>query len=315
MVPHTIAPHWPAIKSGRFAAGIVRLGQHDPNLRNVAAASDLKTCRIALLGLADNTGVTLNGGRPGARLGPSAFRAALSTYGVANQTFPGVFDAGDIEIGRDIHETHDRVTSAVDTLLKMGLFPIGIGGGHDLTFPFVRAVAQHVRNQAGAMAGVYLDAHLDVRSEVGSGMPFRRLVEDCGVSSLTCIGADPFANSAEHLAWFASHGGTIQSVQDAERASSADLIPTCFTSESPLFVSIDLDCLNVAYAPGVSAINPNGLTSHTVAAHAYHGGRSRHVHCFDIMELNPTYDIDGRTARLAAHLFLQFLRGFAERPS
>ncbi|MBC7772211.1 MAG: formimidoylglutamase [Pyrinomonadaceae bacterium] len=314
MVPHTTPPCWPDIRPGRFAAAIIR--NHQPadaktrSLPGIAAG-----CKVALIGLPDDTGVYLNNGRVGARLGPTAFRAALSRYGVADSSLPPVFDAGDIAIGQDIHETHHRITAAVETLLAMGLFPIGIGGGHDLTFPFVRAVARHIGNHAEPMKGIYLDAHLDVRAEIGSGMPFRRLVEDCRVTSLTCIGADPFANSAEHLAWFNSHGGSIQSAPDAERDSFAGREPTCFVTTSPLFVSIDLDCLNVANAPGVSAINPVGLTPQTVAWHAHCAGRSPHVRCFDIMELNPTYDIDNRTARLAAHLFLQFLRGFAERAS
>lgn len=327
MVPHTTPARWPDVRPGRFAATIVRSDHAAAITANDSAKDVHAGCRIALLGLADDTGVSLNNGRVGARLGPTAFRAALASYGVANTSFPRVFDAGDVIVGRDIHETHDCVTSAVEAILNMGLFPIGIGGGHDLTFPFVRAVAGHVARQtdspssrqarakATRMAGIYLDAHLDVRAEVGSGMPFRRLVEDCGVASLTCIGADPFANSADHVKWFTSHGGTVRNVRDAEGETHSDAEPACFHAASPLFVSIDLDCLNVAHAPGVSAINPAGLSPHTVALYAFQAGRSQNVRCFDIMELNPTYDIDNRTARLAAHLFLQFLRGFAERPA
>jgi len=327
MVPHTTPAHWDGVRPGRFAATILRNEQvawaHDAEPGN----TDLGGCRVALIGLADDTGVLLNRGRVGARGGPSAFRAALSTYGVANPSLPRVFDAGDIIVGSDIHQTHDRITTAVNTLLELGLFPVGIGGGHDLTFPFVRAVAQRLASPPGSrveiggvsessrLSGVYLDAHLDVRQEVGSGMPFRRLVEDCGVASLTCIGADEFANASEHVDWFRAHSGSILTSDDAERDVVSSRVPRCFASESPLFVSIDMDCLNVAHAPGVSAINPSGLSPRTVASYAYHAGRSSHVHCFDIMELNPTYDIDQRTARLAAHLFLQFLRGFSERPA
>ena len=84
--------------------------------------------------------------------------------------------------GRTLEATHRRVTAATTALLDAGLFPIAIGGGHDLTFPFVRAIAA----EHSGLAGVYFDAHLDVRETRGSGMPFRRLVEDCGVSRCTC---------------------------------------------------------------------------------------------------------------------------------
>src|SRR5262249_12704898 len=140
-------------------------------------------CRVAILGLADDLGVRLNHGRPGAAGGPPAFRAALARYGVAppaGWTWPVVVDAGDIvpAPGHDeaaLHETHNRVTAAVSAVLDAGLFPIGIGGGHDLTFPFVRAIAHRRRTGARPLTGVYFDAHLDVRETAGSGMAFRRL--------------------------------------------------------------------------------------------------------------------------------------------
>ena len=72
------------------------------------------------------------------------------------------------------------------------LFPIAIGGGHDLTFPFVRAVIEFWRTRGIDIgSGVYFDAHLDVRDTPGSGMPFRRLIEDCGVNALVNFGPQP----------------------------------------------------------------------------------------------------------------------------
>ena len=149
----------------------------------------------------------MNHGRLGATGGPLAFRAALARYGAAEPAgiaWPGVFDAGDVVPGATLEETHERVKAAAGALLEAGLLPVMIGGGHDLTYPFVRALAART---AEPLDGVYFDAHLDVRAETGSGMPFRRLVEDCGVRSLTVHGLDPFANSAEHVEWFAGHGG------------------------------------------------------------------------------------------------------------
>jgi arginase family enzyme len=163
--------------------------------------------KIALLGVPDDTGVRMNNGRPGAILGPTAFRAALARYGKsepAGFAWPGVYDAGDVHTGDSLQETHDRVTAVVGALLAEDLLPVMIGGGHDLTFPFVRAVAAEVGKP---MHGVYFDAHLDVRAEEGSGMPFRRLVEDCGVRELHVHGMDEMANTAEHLSWFQGHGG------------------------------------------------------------------------------------------------------------
>jgi arginase family enzyme len=312
-IPHTTPGAWPGqISPSRFAA----------HVHQALPAG----CRVAMIGLADDLGVRLNGGRPGAREGPGAFRAALSRYGVADPDgweWPIVLDAGDVvpAAGDDeaaLAETHRRVTEAVAAILGLGLFPIGIGGGHDLTFPFVRAVVRHVaKSNPGAarpayqladagLGGVYFDAHLDVRETAGSGMAFRRLIEECGVSRLDLYGFCEMANSREHAAWFRANGGTIAMTRYPD---GDDPFPA-----PEVFVSFDLDVLDAAYAPGVSAMNPAGWSPMDLDVWARGAGANPRVRCLDIMELCPAHDEGGRTARIAAHLFLSFLRGFAERP-
>lgn len=286
LIPHTTSPEWPGqIGVGRFAATI-----------RTDAPDD---CEIALIGLGDDTGVKLNHGRPGAAGGPTAFRAVLARYGANLPELPFVYDAGDIRPGRTLDETHDRVTAAVTELLARGLFPIAVGGGHDLTFPFVRAVAARHPQPIG----IYFDAHLDVRETPGSGMAFRKLVEDCGVPALHLHGFRPLVNAHEHLEWFNAHGGQLH-----PDGTAVDLPTT-----GDLFVSFDLDVLDAAHAPGVSATNPAGWTVREAEAWVAACGAEPRVRCFDLMELNPTFDPSGRTARVAAHLFLTFLQGFARR--
>jgi formiminoglutamase len=288
-IPHTRPGQWPLdLATSRFASTFRKSNPAD--------------CQVALLGLPDDTGVRLNQGRPGAAQGPSAFRAALTRYGAAESAageWPIVFDAGDVEAGATLDETHERVTAATTALLKAGLFPIAVGGGHDLTYPFVRAVAlRHPKP-----VGIYFDAHLDVRESAGSGMPFRRLVEDCRVPALHLHGFRPFSNTREHLAWFKAHGGRIY--PDTARLS--------LPQSKHLFASFDLDVLDSAHAPGVSALNPAGWSVRDAEPWVRLCGATRSVRCFDLMELNPAHDVDGRTARVAAHLFLTFLSGFADR--
>lgn len=301
VIPHTSPPAWPAgIASTRFAS-LVR-------------TDDWRSCRIALLGLPDDLGVRLNSGRPGANDAPRAFRAALARLGVAQPAgwdWPRVFDAGDVvpaegDTEEALAQTHDRVTLAAGALLDRGLFPIGVGGGHDLTFPFVRALAQRV----SPLAGIYFDAHLDVREGAGSGMPFRRLVEECRVAPLWLHGEVPIANSRAHYDWFVQHQGTSWS--RTPRPGAAPAIGPL--PEGACFASFDLDVIDAAHAPGVSAMNPAGWSAMHAQAWCEYLGRDARVRCFDLMELSPPHDESGRTARLAAHLFLSFLRGFAERP-
>jgi formiminoglutamase len=281
---------WPDdIREDRFASRIER--------------TDPAGCRVALIGLADDLGVRMNGGRVGAAEGPYAFRSALARYGTLSPPgapLPRIFDVGDVSAGLTLAETHDRVTRVTRTMVDLDLIPVGIGGGHDLTFALVRGVAEAVD---GPLTGVYFDAHLDVRPTDGSGMTFRKLVEECGVAALHVFGLDPFANDRENLAWFREHGGELGG----------------FPLEGPwpkgnLFVSLDLDVIDQAFAPGVSAMNPCGWSPARAEAWVRAAGAHPGVRAFDIMELSPRHDPDGRTARLAARLFLAFLRGVAERP-
>lgn len=319
MIPHTAPPFWPDARLGRLAAAVCRNStdlRDDPNGEEVIAK-----CRVGLIGIPDDTGVEMNHGRVGAKEGPHAFRAALARYGTATPMpldpsdptpplpYPRIFDAGDVIPGRDLHETHDRVTEATAALLALGLFPVAIGGGHDLTYPFVRAVARETRG----MQGVYLDAHLDVRDEPGSGMPFRKLIEECAVARLTIVGIDPYSNTADHFTWFTEHRGHVEAPPRAPLPAAGAFRPASLEGGAPKFMSIDLDCLDQAYAPGVSAMNPSGMEPGVAALYAHAAGRAREVRCFDIMELNPRHDEHCRTARVAAHLFVSFLRGFAER--
>lgn len=268
---------------------------------------------MALVGLADDLGVRLNAGRTGAAGGPDAIRAALCGYGVAEPhgfEFPRIFDAGNVtpapgDDAAALAQTHRRVHDTVRDLVMAGLLPVGLGGGHDLTLPFVAGVIDACRRRGARppTIGRYFDAHLDVRDTVGSGMPFRRLVLDHGVTSLTIEGFNAFANAREHVAWFLSHGGRID-----ETAGGWT------TPDGPCFVSLDLDVIDASHAPGVSALNPAGMHPATIAGRVEAAGACPLVACFDVMELCPPHDQGGRTARVAAHMVLSFLRGVSRRP-
>lgn len=311
---HLTPGKWPDSRPGRFASRIIDLHCETDGLVRLretcftAAGHDFRG--LGLLGLADDEGVRLNGGRVGAARGPEAFRAALAGYGAADSValedfrIP-VVDLGDIVPGDSLADTHTRITETVAAMLDAGLMPIGIGGGHDMTFPEVRAVIDHLTGPHGqTLDGVYFDAHLDVREDEGSGMPFRRLIEHGGIGKLALFGFDPLSNTPAHLDWFKAHGGEL-----------ADWPPTQWPRAQAQFVSICLDVIDMAQAPGVSAPHPIGWPAQTIADYAEAAGRMPSVCCFDIMELSPPNDEQGRTARLAAHLFMRFLAGLNQRPS
>lgn len=281
-----------------------------------------KGCRIALIGLPDDLGIRLNNGRTGAAAGPAAFRAALARYGTPfdadnKRELPIIFDAGDVApiAGADhnaLNETHRRITDALQAVHRAGMIPICIGGGHDLTFPSVRALALH---NASAVGGVSIDPHLDVRETIGSGMPFRSLIEASHLepARFSVLGIGRFTNSRAHTEWLGSRGGAITTIASLRADPLAALRTALNRAGRDSFLTFDLDAIDAAAAPGVSAINPAGLSPHDAAAICEAAGADPRIRHFDIMELSPPHDPDGRTARIAALLFLSFLAGFARR--
>lgn len=303
-VPHATPPQTPIEPhEGRFSERVKPIGEYQrlPFYRKP----------YAILGMPDDTGVKMNNGRPGANEGPSAIRRVLSTMGVKKPwttVWPMVYDAGDVlPAGDDLDETHRRVSAASEAIVKAGFFPIGLGGGHDLTFAFVRGVIAGLPEEDKPHCGIYLDAHLDVRETKGSGMPFRRLVEECGVDSLTIAGYERKFNSDAHFQWFLEHGGNVFDfdrpglmIESAEESEEDEEWP-------PYFASLDLDAIDVSQAPGVSAANPCGVLAQTAKGWIRDNLDSSALRCFDIMELSPPHDDQDRTARLAAYLFLEAL--------
>jgi len=324
--PHTIPPTWPDIATGRFASSIARDNPTD--------------CAVAILGLPDDLGVRLNAGRPGAAAGPTAFRAALAKYGTtfdaARNTPLGVriYDAGDIVPAdpaefaanpqRALDETHHRVREAAAWIHAKGLIVLGIGGGHDLTYPTVRALAEEIGAPVG---GINVDAHLDVRETAGSGMGFRRLIKGDHIepSRFVEYGIGRFVNTEAHVRWAEDQGVSLVDIDTAldGEVPMREAFHIAFgvggTTDHPTgsaltgFVSIDLDAIDASSAPGVSALNPMGLPVSTCVEAARLAGAHPAVRHLDIMELNPAFDIDGRTARIAALLALTFIAGIAER--
>lgn len=322
--PHTTAPHWPTIAPGRFASTI--------------ATENLDGCAIALLGLPDDLGVSMNSGRPGAAGGPAAIRAMLARFGTTFDTARNalldvrVCDAGDVtpalpaDFGGDraaaLAETHQRIRAATAWIHARGMTVLGLGGGHDLTYPAVQGLADAVGH---AVAGINIDAHLDVRETAGSGMGFRRLIEGNHLepSRFVEYGIGRFVNAEEHVRWAEERGVSIVDIETAldGEVPVREAFGIAFgrgedgaEGEGIGFVSLDLDAIDGAAAPGVSAPNPMGLSPASAVEVARLAGIHPGVRHFDLMELNPNFDVDARTSRIAALCALTFIAGFAERP-
>lgn len=274
---------------------------------------------IAILGFPCDKGVELNGGRTGAAQGPAKIREAL--YRLAPDAenaaeFAAVAartkDYGDIKLSGDLAADQESLGLVVGELLTHGSIVVVLGGGHETAFG-------HFLGYAGKKTEVEIinfDAHPDVRPLLDgkghSGSPFRQAIEHPSkcCKRYSVAGLQPQSSSAEHLAYVKHHGGDYI----FRSGASVSRIDSLFTrTQAATYTSFDLDAIDQAWAPGVSAPATSGLDLGSWFHAASKAGASPLVNSIDIVELNPNFDRDGQTARVAAMTLWHFMRGVAER--
>jgi arginase family enzyme len=176
-----------------------------------------------------------------------------------------------------------------------------------------------LRAVPGRVAAVNVDAHLDVRplreGKITSGTPFRRLAERWGNRYGLCeFGIQPQHNARTHRIFCEDRAFPIVTLAQArERGIAAAFEEALARDADALAVSLDLDSVEAASAPGVSAPCPDGFSAADLFACARAAGSNPRVRVLDVMELSPPLDQDGRTARLAAMAIWSFLAGYAAR--
>lgn len=276
-----------------------------------------ETPTAVILGFPSDEGVRRNGGRVGAAGGPRAIRAALYrlTPDPRFEQFEDLLgrtrDLGDLEVSRNVEFDQKHLGEALAPYLEAGTFAIVVGGGHETSYGhFQGYVLAHRQVEI-----LNWDAHADVREvkqgQGHSGSPFRQAIED---SSGACrrysvAGLQPHSVARSHLQYVEQHGRAMWRDQ-----VTRETIEELYTStRGPTLVSFDLDAVNEAEAPGVSAPNVGGLPSELWLEAALAAGRAPSVASADVVELNPAVDQDGRTARLAAVTVWSLLKGRAER--
>jgi arginase family enzyme len=172
---------------------------------------------------------------------------------------------------------------------------------------------------SGRVAAVNVDAHLDVRplrdGKITSGTPFRRLSERWGDRYALCeLGIQAQHNARAHRLFCEERGFPIVTLGQARELGVATAFARALRQDGEaLAVSLDLDAVEAATAPGVSAPCPDGFNAAELFACARAAGADPRVRVLDVMELSPPLDQDGRTARLAAMAIWSFLAGYSTR--
>jgi len=297
--------------SRRGDAGDPRLGD-----RANRGAGMYDSARVAIVGCPQDEGVRRNGGRPGAALAPAEIRRALyrmTTNGLADVA---LCDVGDIAPQGTLETTHAALQAAVGQLLAEGKRVIVLGGGNDISYPDCAALARH----AGDVLAFNVDAHLDVRPDPQrhSGTPYRQLLEEglLAPARFFELGSQPFCTAAAHAQYLKDKGARLVPLAEWRAKGLARVIRRALREADKaagVFWGLDVDVVNAAEAPGVSAPNPLGLSGTELCDVAALAGAEPRTRVLEISEVNPSFDVDGRTARLAATAIWHYLAALTAR--
>ncbi len=268
---------------------------------------------IALIGFPSDLGVQANKGRIGAKKGPLAIRNALanlawhSTYSIA--------DIGDTKVAYELSLAQQQYANEVALLLNSGTKVIALGGGHEIAWGSYCGLQKAMQGNENKRIGIInFDAHFDLRKpspNTSSGTPFRQIYEhqqQLGQQfNYCCLGVAQTANT-QALFEYAKQTETrylldFQCTVDAAKS----LITPMLKNIDELYLTICLDAFSASDAPGVSAPSALGITPQFAIEILQWIGKQQTGLNFrwqvaDIAEMNPDYDIDNRTAKLAARL-------------
>jgi len=286
---------------------------HDKKHGDIIACeeSDYKKCRFVIVGCPQDEGVRRNNGRPGAAEAPDKIRQELYRISVPAGIESGqVFDLGNIILGTALEETHQNQSDIVSKVIADGKLPIVLGGGNDISYPDCVALSKSHRK----FLTINFDSHYDVREnkQRNSGTPYRQLLEENIIDPKNFfeLAIQPFANSEVYLSYLEKKKVTVVTLEQLRKKGVEKTIKSILqTNKSKaIFWGIDMDSVRSADAPGVSASYPTGLTAEELLSIAAIAGSDTRSKVLEISEVNPKFDIDGRTCKLAALTITTFLR-------
>ena len=265
--------------------------------------------KIALLGYAVDAGVISNGGRSGAKDGPDSIRKMLGPLANHVNETTLVYDYGNIVVeDDDIDAAQLLMRDTIYTCLQENHLPVILGGGHDAAYPHYLGIQKHIETTGQTVGIINFDAHFDLRpltdGKGHSGSPFLQIANQFSNSfNYLVLGIQKASNPKTLFETASSLNCNFLEIEQFNIAHW-DLVKNSITnfigSVDKVYVSIDLDGFSSAYAPGVSAPSPIGFTPEIVWKSLDVIIQSNKLLCFDIVELNPTFDQDNATARLGA---------------
>ncbi|NKI30744.1 formimidoylglutamase [Croceivirga thetidis] len=266
---------------------------------------------FSILGYACDEGVRRNQGRVGAANGPNSIRKMLGKMPNHLSESQKVYDFGDIQCDDgNMEACQELLSKTIGSLLDKGTFPIVLGGGHDVAYGHYNGIKQHLlsSNKLPSIGIINFDAHFDLRDDSfgsNSGTPFYQIANENEPFHYLCLGIRKDANDKKLFETAASLDVTYV-MQNTFRIEFMNEIKTWIKAflkkVNHVYVTIDMDGFSSAYAPGSSAASPMGFAPDIVLECLDTIISSEKLISVDIAEMNPVYDSDHQTAKLAASL-------------
>jgi agmatinase len=293
-------------------------------------AAGLAGADVAIVGAPFDEGVSY---RPGTRFGPRAIRTAEDVafpvtrphmeLGVDPYAELDVVDYGDIEVrSGDLAYAHDLLHAAVGEILAAGAVPIVLGGDHSLSTPVLRALSE--RFGIDGFSVIHFDTHADTGSderEAPHGVPFYRAVKDGHLDGRNIVqvglrGAWPYP---EDFRWMRDAGFRWHTLGEiVERGIGAvvsDAVAHARERAPRTYLTVDIDVLDPAFAPGTGTAEPGGLMTRELLYAARTIASEVDLCAMDLVEVSPPYDPTGITAMAGHRVVFETLSGMALRRS
>lgn len=268
---------------------------------------------FAFIGFCSDKGVARNKGRTGTALAPDFVRGQMSNLPCTFSPEVKLFDAGDIDCGDiTLEEGQRELGLAVEEILRRGLFPIVLGGGHETTFGHFQGQHGYLRDTEKKfdLGIVNFDAHFDLRPyDMGntSGTMFRQIADVCRAEGAPYhyfpIGIQQHSNTVSLFKKAEELGVSYVLAKDVQNANVEGVLERLdeFLYQcSDAYITVCTDVFSSAFAPGVSSPQSLGLDPEVVLPLVKHILRTRKVRGFDICEISPRFDQDNTTANLGA---------------
>ena len=296
--------------------------EYDVGLRDIMVDwQEAEAVDAGIVGVPFDTAVM---GRRGCRFGPESVRSALVFSNVYDPSVDvdlsngfSLTDFGNIDVLQtDVLGTHERIEKVVTGIFGLGVTPVIIGGDHSISYPTIKSL---INNTEGKVGVIMIDGHLDVRhshhGEVSSGTPFRRIMEEpenpVKPKNLVEIGVNSWLNSRYYMDYCREQGVTVIPARQVHRRGIDDVIAQALElaadGTDAIFLSVDIDGLDLSIAPGTCSPNPGGLTAYEALELVWQIGQHPLSRGMDIVEIAPSLDQGGVTSIMGVAIIMNYL--------